>query len=730
MSVSWYRFIGAGAGDRAGMFSDTGDFDGDGLTDFLIGAERADGSDGRAYLVSGADLADADAADGTSDRIIDLGNVAAQSNSYEFTAPFAAGSLGVGMAALDADGDGNKELWIGARFADPDAVGNPVGALYVIETDDLFAYASNGTVDLSAVTSDRTAFDESYLLIGEPGTSQAGNGLGVADLDGDGTTDWIISAPAGPGRVFVLNGNDVPAAASDGVIQLGDVAALPGSYRIEGVQNSQFGGYPSVLGDISGTGADSIALSADLDDKNPGTADTGAVYVFSGADLAAAAGSGGMVSVTDLPLTGEGGFAITGDAQGDRLSLMGKAGIPDLDGDGLPELGLFEMGDGAAHLVMSSELPAGGTVDIGTVLGTPGSQSYTFVGPTGSFRIAAVGDLTGGPETEIAISAFGPSDEGTTWVVSLDDLYAAGFTDGGTIALEDITQDRATWANSYRLDGAAPGDRAITSVLPVAADTAPGGDLSARMLIGAFLSDEGGAADAGALYLFSGDDIVNSANSDGVIDLGDLFLCFAHGTRIAVPGGTRPVEALRLGDLVETLDRGPQPVVWTGQVVHPAQGRPAPVVIRAGALGPGVPARDLWLSPQHRVMLSGKVVARMFGCDEVLAPVCTRTAIPGIERVERAEPMRYVHLLLDRHAILSAEGAPAESLLPGAMAMPALPPGLAADPIPARPVLTNREARNLALRLARKAERQRAAARTRSQCLASASCGAGLSASD
>jgi hypothetical protein len=81
-------------------------------------------------------------------------------------------------------------------------------------------------------------------------------------------------------------------------------------------------------------------------------------------------------------------------------------------------------------------------------------------------------------------------------------------------------------------------------------------------------------------------------------------------------------------------------------------------------------------------------------------------------------------------ALVSAEGAPAESLLPGAMAVPALPPGLAADPIPARPILTNRAARNLARRLARKTGRQRAAARTRSQCLASASGGAGLSASD
>jgi hypothetical protein len=59
------------------------------------------------------------------------------------------------------------------------------------------------------------------------------------------------------------------------------------------------------------------------------------------------------------------------------------------------------------------------------------------------------------------------------------------------------------------------------------------------------------------------------------------------------------------------------------------------------------------------------------------------TAIPGIERVERADADALCSpALLDRHAILSAEGAPAESLLPGAMAVPALPPGW--RPIPSR----------------------------------------------
>ncbi|PWE51378.1 hypothetical protein DEM26_04235 [Thioclava sp. NG1] len=38
--------------------------------------------------------------------------------------------------------------------------------------------------------------------------------------------------------------------------------------------------------------------------------------------------------------------------------------------------------------------------------------------------------------------------------------------------------------------------------------------------------------------------------------------CVTKGTRLATPRGPRRVESLQPGDLVTTLDDGPQPVLW------------------------------------------------------------------------------------------------------------------------------------------------------------------------
>ncbi|MBV6636943.1 MAG: Hint domain-containing protein, partial [Mameliella sp.] len=71
------------------------------------------------------------------------------------------------------------------------------------------------------------------------------------------------------------------------------------------------------------------------------------------------------------------------------------------------------------------------------------------------------------------------------------------------------------------------------------------------------------------------------------------YLCFATGTEIAGPEGARPVEDLRIGDMILTADGRAVPVKWIGhQTLHkrftPAD-RFAPVRVRAGALGQGLP---------------------------------------------------------------------------------------------------------------------------------------------
>ena len=69
-----------------------------------------------------------------------------------------------------------------------------------------------------------------------------------------------------------------------------------------------------------------------------------------------------------------------------------------------------------------------------------------------------------------------------------------------------------------------------------------------------------------------------------------------------MPGGTRLVEELSVGDEVMTLDHGPQKVRWIGCRAVDAQGVYAPVRITRGALGN---TRDLLVSLQHRMLITG-----------------------------------------------------------------------------------------------------------------------------
>ena len=131
--------------------------------------------------------------------------------------------------------------------------------------------------------------------------------------------------------------------------------------------------------------------------------------------------------------------------------------------------------------------------------------------------------------------------------------------------------------------------------------------------------------------------------------------CFRHGTRIATPTGGRLVEALRIGDVVETAT-GPCAIRWLGHrgylsslVARQRQLRP--VRIRAGALGRNLPHRDLDLSPLHALLIDG-----------VLVPAATLVDHETIVRAPLADTA-YVHIELAKPGIVFAEGAAAETFV-------------------------------------------------------------------
>lgn len=161
-----------------------------------------------------------------------------------------------------------------------------------------------------------------------------------------------------------------------------------------------------------------------------------------------------------------------------------------------------------------------------------------------------------------------------------------------------------------------------------------------------------------------------------IIDNVEVLVCFAGATAIATPFGHRPARDIRPGDQVMT-ENGPRPVLWVGRrEVTPelvaADDRFRPIRIMAGALGGGLPRRDLLVSRQHRLLVRSAVAARMFGEAEVLLPAIRLTALPGIYLDRSIDRLDYIHILLETHEILSAEGAPAESMLLGDHARMAL----------------------------------------------------------
>ena len=167
---------------------------------------------------------------------------------------------------------------------------------------------------------------------------------------------------------------------------------------------------------------------------------------------------------------------------------------------------------------------------------------------------------------------------------------------------------------------------------------------------------------------------------------GDLAtpICFATGTLIATPRGRARVETLRAGDPVLTMDGGYQPIRWIGR--RRLSGRDLranpklrPVRIRAGALGAGVPDRDLVVSRQHRVLANSVIVSRMLGLRGVLVPAIKLTGLPGVEVVDDAAQVDYWHFLFDRHHVVWSNGLPTESLFTGPEALKSVAPAARAE---------------------------------------------------
>lgn len=156
-------------------------------------------------------------------------------------------------------------------------------------------------------------------------------------------------------------------------------------------------------------------------------------------------------------------------------------------------------------------------------------------------------------------------------------------------------------------------------------------------------------------------------------------ICFTPDTLISTPVGPRLIRSLRPGDRVLTKDNGPQEVLWSGSRRMSgarlyAMPHLRPVRFRSGAFGVGRPDPDLLVSPQHRMLLRGPSAQELFNTPEVLVRAQDLLNDLTVTVDYAVREVTYVHILLERHNIVFANGLETESFHPSNTALDTIDP--------------------------------------------------------
>ena len=137
--------------------------------------------------------------------------------------------------------------------------------------------------------------------------------------------------------------------------------------------------------------------------------------------------------------------------------------------------------------------------------------------------------------------------------------------------------------------------------------------------------------------------------------------CFLKGTKIRTAEGERKIEDLTIGDLLPTMFGGLRPIQWIGRypIKRSDPSKPwvkdaLPVRIARSALAPNVPHTDLYLTGGHSLLIDGVLVPA-----ELLINGTTITR----DEVREYDEIEFLHVKLESHDVIYAEGVPAETLI-------------------------------------------------------------------
>jgi hypothetical protein len=456
--------VGAHAHDLTGYALASGDVNGDGHADLVIGSPHA-GSSADAGEVS---IVYGPFPDGAT---IDLADPQTEVTTIDSAG--AGTQTGYALAVADFNGDGYDDVLLGAPFADG---GN--GAAFIV-----YGGPSLGAhVDPAALSS------AAGVMFTAPGSeSRVGLAVAAGDVNGDGAPDPVIAAPLysaqsrpSSGAVFVAFAHPL-----DAHVDLASLGA--GGLELDGATGANYPtpgadvGLAVAVSDLNGDGkADLIVSGAG---PTPGLCcGHGEVSIVDGTS------DGGLV---DFASPGSRAAVIRGANEDDHLGFA-LAAPGDVDGDGKPDLVIGALNSPASNgrlfyvLVNLDQLPATSTLESNQPF-----NGYTIShggGGGDGTPIATPGDLTGDHRAELYIGQNDAAPGGA---------QAAGavFRIDGLLGHDNVTLPDA--GDVVQFAGAQADDQTGKSVL--AADL--NGDHVPDLVTGAFAATRAGREEAGAVEI-------------------------------------------------------------------------------------------------------------------------------------------------------------------------------------------------------------------------------------